>query len=105
MKVEEKRHKRELEYQLKVLEMENQRREKEREHKLKLFKLLLEQKPSSNQSFTSMLPLSMATSTPQSFQQSFQYGWGEQGHNLAQPMACGLSNNLSPNPNAEYTSL
>ena len=105
MKVEETKHKRELEYQLKVLEMENQRREQEREHELKLFKLPLKQKPSSNQQCPSMLPLSMATSTPQSFQQSFQYGWGEQGHNLCQPMACGLSNNLPPNPNAEYTSL
>ena len=105
MKVEETRHKRKLEYQPKVSEMENQRREQEREHELKLLKLLLEQKPSSNQQCPSMLLVSMATSTPQSFQQSFQYGWGEQGHNLCQPMACGLSNNLSPNPNAEYTSL
>lgn len=105
MKVEEARHKREMKYQLKVLEMENQRREQKREHELKLFKLLLEQKPSSSQQYQSMHPLSVANSTPQSFQQSFQYGWGEQGDNLCQPMASGSSSNFCSNPNAEYTSL
>lgn len=64
MKVEETRHKREIEYHLKVLEMENQRRGQEREHKLKLVKLLLKQQPSSNQQYQSMLPLSMTTSSP-----------------------------------------
>ena len=62
MKVEEARHKREIEYQLKQTEIENQRQEQERRHELEMFKLLLEHKPVQNQygSIQTTLPLSMA---------------------------------------------
>jgi hypothetical protein len=43
LKLEEMRHKRDLEYQLKIRELENQRRREERQHELAIFQLLAQQ--------------------------------------------------------------
>ena len=110
MKVEEARHKREMEYQQKQTEIENQRREQEREHELKLFKLLLEHKPNSRQqeSFHTTLPLSMATSSTSSLPNNFQFNqWGQQHNSMYQPMPSSYTSdqNLFSDPDAKYTKL
>ena len=43
IKLEEMRHKQDLEYQLKIRELENQRRREERQHELAIFQLLAQQ--------------------------------------------------------------
>ena len=48
MKIDEARHKREIEFQLKQTQIENERRQQEKEHELKMFSLLMENKSTSN---------------------------------------------------------
>jgi hypothetical protein len=109
MKVEEARHKREMEYQQKQIEIENKRREQEMEHELKLFQLLLEHKPTYNQhgSLDTMLPLSMATSSTSPLPHNFQFNqWGHQNNSMYQPMASSsTSDHLCSDQDAEYTTL
>ena len=109
MKVEETRHKREIENQLKQKETENQRREQESRHELEMFKLLLEHKPVQNQygSIQITLPLSMAGIPTTSINSHINQG----DHlnsitNLYPQMASSFSTgNIVPDENAEYISL
>ena len=110
MKVEEARHKREIEYQLKQTEIENQRREQERRHELEMFKLLLEHKPSMQNQYGSIqttLPLSMAgIPTPSIHSHINQWDQSNNITNLYPQMASSSSTgNIVPNENAEYISL
>ena len=109
IKVEEARHKREIEYQLKQTEIENQRREQERRHELEMFKLLLEHKPMQNQygSIQTTLPLSMAgIPTPSIYSHINQWDQSNNITNLYTQMASSSSTgNIVPNENAEYISL
>lgn len=66
MKLEEARHKREMELQLKQTQLENERRRQDREHEFKMFKLLMDTKPSTSGSIQGM-PLNMASSSSMSF--------------------------------------
>ena len=64
IKLEEIRHKQDLEYQLKIRELENQRRREERQHELAIFQLLAQQPQQPRYTPSSMPTSSMHFASP-----------------------------------------
>lgn len=67
MKMEEDRHKREVEFQLKHAQLENERRQLDREHELKLFMLLAGQSGSTFQPQQTFQPQNPRPAAPAGF--------------------------------------
>ncbi len=101
MKLEEARHKREIEVQLRQTQLENERRREERDHELKMFKLLMGTKPSTSGSIQGM-PLNMASSSSSSSASFPLHMPWEQG--IAYPSTSSISSFQSED-DITYTSL
>lgn len=103
MKLDEARHKRDIEFQLKQTQIENERRQQEREHELNMFSLLMENKSTSNnRSFQGMLPLSMAASSSSLSQHFSPMPWDQ---NSTLYPSTSSNSSLHSDDNAKYTSL
>ena len=101
MKLEEERHKREIELQMKESQLENERRTQDREHEFRMFKLLIEAKPSTSGSIQGM-PLNMARSSSPLMSSSFPHMPWEQG--IAYQSTSSISS-LQSEDEVTYTSL
>ena len=90
MKMEEERHKREVEFQIKQAQLENERRQQDREHEFRLFSLLATQsgstshphqvfqpqnfRPSVSTGFSNMMVGSAPYPVNEIFTHSYNYG-------------------------------
>ena len=106
MKMDEARHKRELEFRLKQTQLENERMQQGMEHEMKMFKMLMENKPTTSNNHGSvqgMVPLSMATSSPIiQFPHVQQMPWDQ---TTSLYSSTSMSNSFSADNNSMYTPL